>query len=824
MSTLAADLRFAVRNLAKSPGFALLTILTLALGIGANAAMFSVVNGVVLRPLRYPQPQELVRIVSQFPTMGFDTFWVSPPEFFELRERSHSFQAVGAYTLDAANLSGAERPHRVISVGTSPDLFTVLGVQPLLGRTFTPEEDLPNASPTVVLSYTTWKNVFGGDPSIVGRAVDKDGAKTVVIGVMPDGFDIFDAGAETFEPIGMDPADRTNRRGNHLLHLIARLRDGVTIDAARAELDTLVRTWREVVPKGHVPGFPNHRLLMNPLKEDLVGGTRTALLVLQGAVGFVLLIACANLANLLLARAESRHREFAIRTALGAGRGRLLRQFLTEAVLLSVLGGIVGLVLATVGVRALIASYPGSIPRATEIGTDPQVLLFTLVVAVFTGCLFGLAPVLHLNPTDVALAIKEGGQRTTSGARNHTRRALVVAEVALAVMLVIGAGLMLRSFWNLMQVDAGFRRDQLITFGINLPTAAYQKGVERVAFFQRLQDQLRAVAGVQGVAALAGLPPKRQVNANDTDVEGYTAPPPGPDGQVLGPAENVDYWQAVTTGSLEALGIPVVDGRSFQPTDDVGPLVALVNQTMAKTFWKGESPIGRRVKPGFGDQLPWLTVVGVVRDVKQGGLEAKTGTELYFNAAQVPRFFPSGFGYNQMNIVMRTTLPLSALSSQVQQAVAAMDPALPVIKLQTMEDVFSESTARPRFLAQLLGGFALLALVLAAVGTYGILSYLVTERRREIGIRMALGANRRTVLGMVMSQGMILAVAGVVIGVVGALGINRVMTTLLFGIEPTDPTTIGAVVATIAGVAFLACYLPARRATLVDPMRVLRDE
>ena len=816
MTTLAADLRFAVRNLVKSPAFALVTILTLALGIGANAAMFSVVNGVVLRPLGYPDPDRLVRIVSQFPTMGFDSFWVSPPEFFELKERSRSFQSIGAYTIAAANLSGADRPHRVVSVGTSPDLFTALGVQPLLGRTFTPGEDLPNAAPTVVLSYTTWRNVFGGDPSIIGRAVDKDGAKTTVIGVMPEGFDVFDAGAETFEPIGMDPADRTNRRGNHLLHLIGRLREGVTIDAARAELETLVRSWREVVPKGHVPSYPNHRMLLNPLQEDLVGGARTALLVLQGAVGFVLLIACANLANLLLARAESRHREFAIRTALGAGRGRLLRQFLTEAVLLSVLGGIVGLLIATLGVGALLAAYPGSIPRAAEIGTDPQVLLFTLVVAVFTGCLFGLAPVLHLNPATVALAIKEGGQRSTGGARNHTRRMLVVAEVALAVMLVIGAGLMLRSFWNLMQVDAGFRRDQLVTFGINLPQAAYPKPEARVQFFTRLLDRLRGTAGVQSVAALAGLPPKRQVDANDTDIDGYTAPA---DNQ--GPFENVDYYQAVTVGSLEALGVPVVDGRSFEPTDQAGGPVVLINQTMARTFWKDKSPIGGRVRPG-GPNTPWMTIVGVVRDVKQGGLDAKTGTELFFNLEQLPRV--AGFAYSQMNVVMRTSLPLSSLSSQVQQAVASMDPSLPVIKLQTMDDVFSESTARPRFLAQLLGGFALLAMVLAAVGTYGILSYLVTERRREIGIRMALGANRGSVLGMVMGQGMLLAVAGVVIGVLGALGVNRVMTTLLFGVEPTDPVTIVGVVGAIAGVALLACYVPARRATLVDPMLVLRDE
>lgn len=814
MSVLTADLRFAIRNILRTPGFAVVAVLTLALGIGANAAIFSVVSGVILRPLGYPRPESLVRIVSQFPAMGFDTFWVSPPEYFELRERSRSFQALGAYTTSAANLSGADRPHRVVSVGTTPDLFTALGVPPLLGRTFSPAEDLPNAEPTVVLSYATWKNLFGGDPAIVGRAVDKDGARTVVIGVMPEGFDVFDAGAEVFEPVGIDPADRVNRRGNHLLHLIGRLRDGVTVETARAELDALVRSWREAVPKGHVPGYPNHRLLLNPLKDDLVGGARNALLVLQGAVAFVLLIACANLANLLLARAESRHREFAIRTALGARRGRLLRQFLAEAMLLAMAGAALGLVLATTGVRALVASYPGSIPRAAEIGTDPQVLLFTLALAVLTGCIFGLAPLVHLNPSTVALAIKEGGPRASAGARNRTRRALVVAEVALAVMLVIGAGLMLRSLWNLMQVDPGFRRDQLVTFGINLPQAAYPNAEARAQFFSGLLEEMRTIPGVQGVAALAGLPPKRQVNANDTDIEGYTAP-------AEGPFENVDYYQAVAIGSLEALGIPVVDGRSFEPTDAAGGPVVLINQTMAKTFWKGESPIGHRLRPG-GPSTPWFTIVGVVRDVKQGGLEAKTGTELFFAIEQLPRV--AGFFYSQLNVVLRTSQPLSSLAGRIQEAVAARDPSLPVIKLRTMDDVFSESTARPRFLAQLLAAFAMLALGLAAVGTYGILSYLVTERRREIGIRMALGANRGSVLAMVMGQGMALAAAGVAIGVLGALGVTRVMAALLFGVSPADPPTIAAVVAAIATVAFAACYLPARRATLLDPMHVLRDE
>jgi putative ABC transport system permease protein len=816
MSSLSADFRFALRNVRKTPGFAFLTVATLALGIGANAAMFSVVNGVVLKPLAYPNPAQLVRIVSQFPAMGFDTFWISPPEFFELKERSRSYISIGAYAVGAANLSGLDRPHRVVSVGTSGDLFSALGVSPLLGRTFRPEEELPNAAPTVILSYRTWQVLFSGNPGIVGQAIDKDGAKTTVIGVMPAGFDVFDAGAETFEPLAIDPAERAARRGNHFLYLIGRLRPDVTIEQARVELDGLVRSWKQVVGQGHTPAVPNHRLLVNPLKEDLVGGTRTALVVLQGAVAFVLLIACANLANLLLARAESRHREFAIRTALGAGRWRLMRQFLTEALLLSICGGIVGLALASAVVRALLSAYGGSIPRAGDVRTDPWVLLFTFVTALLTGCLFGFAPVLHLRSEGVVLAIKEGGQRSTGGSRKQTRRVLVIGEVALAVMLVIGAGLMMRSFWNLMKVDPGFKRDRLVTFGITLPQASYPKGETRVRFFQQLVTEVRGTPGVQGVAALAGLPPKRQVDANDTDIEGFQAPKEGP-------FENVDYYQGATTGSIEALGIPIVEGRSFQPTDEVGAPVVLINQTMAKTFWKGQSPIGRRVRPS-GTRETWFTIVGVVRDVKQGGLETKTGTELFFNLEQMPRYLSEGYAYGEMNILMRTALPIASIAPHVQRAVATMDPTLPVIKLRTMEDVFDESTARPRFLAQLLGGFALLALVLAAVGTYGILSYLVSERRREIGIRMALGANRGTVLGMVMGQGMQLAVAGVVMGVIGAIGVNRVIASLLFGIKPTDATTIAAVTGAIAGIAVIACYVPARRATLVDPMVVLREE
>jgi putative ABC transport system permease protein len=534
--------------------------------------------------------------------------------------------------------------------------------------------------------------------------------------------------------------------------------------------------------------------------------------VLQGAVLFVLLIACANLANLLLARAESRHKEFAVRSALGAGRWRLLRQFMVEGCLLSFIGGALGLAVAVWGVRTLVVAYPQSLPRSGELTLDIGVLAFTLIVALATGAVFGLAPLLHLSPHATDLALKESGQRSTAAAgRNRIRRALVAGEVALAVALVIGAGLLLRTVLNLSNVDTGFRRGQLVTFAVSLPAATYARPEQAGTFYNRLLERLASTAGVQGVGAMSGLPPLRQVNANDTDIEGYDAPPGGP-------FENVDYYQTVTTGYVETMGIPVVDGRAFQRADETGATV-MINETMARTFYRDQSPIGRRVRPSGGQNPPWFTIIGVLKDVKQGGVDKKTGTELYFQLNQVLNNRP-----NLMNVVMRTTLPAPALAGSIQRAVTELDRALPVIKLQSMDDVFADAIGRPRLLAQLLAIFAGLAMVLAAIGSYGVLAYMVAERRREIGIRMALGADRRSVLRLVLAQGLGLTVAGVAGGLAIAFAMNRVLASLLFGVRPSDPATIAGVVVLMTGVALMACYLPARSATRVDPMIVLREE
>ena len=809
------DLLYALRNLRRSPGYALVTVLTLALGIGANTAIFSVVNGVILKPLPYPQSERLVFITSQFPSLGFDQFWMSAPEVIEFAENNRAFQQVGAYRAGAVNLGTQDQPRRVNSGLVTWELMPVLGVPALRGRQFTREDSLPGAEDVAILADDVWSSAFGRDESIIGRTIPIDGAPTRIVGVMPPGYDVHDARVQVWLPLTIDPAN-PGGRGSHFLHAVGRLRDGVTLEQAKVDAERLLQQWPRRTQGGHAPNTGNHRLRFDGLKEDLVGSLRLSLWVLQGAVGFVLLIACANLANLLLARAESRQREFAIRSALGAGRGRLLRQFLTEGLVLAAIGGTLGAALGFAGLKALLAANPDSLPRSGEVALDPVVLGFTVLVSLLTGVVFGMAPLVQLRERAVNSALRESGQRSTASAtRTWIRRGLVMAEVALAVVLVIGAGLLLRSFWNLMTFDAGFNRSRLVTFGLVLPNATYREPQSVVDFFSRLESELRALPGVQGAALMQGLPPQRSVNANDTDIENYTSTPETP-------PENIDYYQNVTPAYLQTMGIPVVEGRDFNEGDVGGTPVALVNETLARAYFPQNGAVGRRLKPGFDPKLPWFTIVGVVRDVKQGGVDQKTGTEVYFLANQGPRLV--AFAPRSMNVVIRSTLPLESLAPNIRRIVAGMDGTLPIVRLRTMDDVFADTVARPRFLAQLLGIFAALALALAAIGTYGILSYAVSERRKEIGIHMAMGASRGRVLGMIMRQGMWLCGAGMVVGVAGSFALTRLLQTQLFNVKPSDPATVVGVVAFIGAVALLACYIPANRATRVDPMIVLRDE
>jgi len=551
----------------------------------------------------------------------------------------------------------------------------------------------------------------------------------------------------------------------------------------------------------------------------MLGGASRSIWVLQAAVGLVLLIACANLANLLLARAETRQREFAVLTALGASRGRLVRKFMTESLLLSLVGGALGVLLARIGVRALVSAYPTSLPRTGEVAVDPMVLLFTLGIAVASGIIFGLAPLALTRAGGLVTALKEGGAKGATGsARHYIRRSLVAAEVALAVMVVIGAGLLVRTVYNLMKVDAGFDPSRVVTFAITLPQATSEP-TSRGQTYRNILETLRAVPGIQAASAMSGLPPNRPLNANDTEIDNYTAPPEGP-------YENVDYYQNVMSDYFETMGIPIVQGRSFQPADAASSgMVAVVNERLVKTFWKDLNPVGQRLRPCCGDQVPWFTVIGVAKDVKQGGIDQDTGTEFYFFVEQTAALPPPRTQAPlTMNIALRTTLPPAALSQTIERVVRDADRAVPVVRLREMENVFTESIRRPRLLAQLLTAFAGLALLLAAIGTYGVLSYMVAERQREIGIRMALGAHQSTVLAQIMKQGLIVTGVGIALGLAGAMGVNRLISSLLFGIQPPDPATLGTVIAAILLIAAFACWLPAWRASRVNPSVVLRAD
>jgi predicted permease len=809
------DLKHGLRLLRRSPGFAAIAIVTIALGIGATSAIFSVINAVALKPLPYPNSDRLVFLTSQFPTLGFDKFWISPPEYLELRERSKSYTDVAAYRITAVNVSDGTRPERVNAVAVTANMFNVLGVQPRLGRAFTAEQDLPTSEPVVILSDNLWKRAFGGESSIIGKQVEVQGRKRTVVGVAAPGFDLHDAAADVWLPMGLDPANRQNR-GSHYLYLVARLKPSVTRAQAESELLSLIRQWSTINPGTHTPNDSTHRLQLAPLRDEVIGNVAKALWILQGAVLLVLMIACANVANLLLVRAEGRHKEFAIRTALGAGRGRILRQFMAEGLVLTTVGAALGLLLAHWGLAALLSANPQSIPRSAEIAIDPRVLLFTFVVAILTANIFGLAPLLHLGQSAVAAAIKEGGARTTANAtRNRVRRGLVAAEIALAVMLVVGAGLLLRSFHNLTAVDAGFDARNVVTFGVFLPQATYPQADRRAQFEDELARKLRAIPGVQDVAAMTGLPPNRQVNANDTDFENV------PMGPGL-PAANVDYYNTTSVRYFEAMKIPILEGRGFTPGDVGGAGVAVVNDALAKRFYPNTDPIGRRIRSSGPANAPWFTIVGVAKDVKQGGLDQKVGTELYFNIEQGPHV--NGFAPNALNFVVRSARPADALAPAIQSAVRSMDPGLPVVQLRSMESVFGDSVSRQRFLSLLLGIFAGVALLLAMIGTYGVLSYLVTERRREIGIRVALGASAAGIVRLVLRQGLTITVAGIALGLVGALTLARVTQSLLFGVSPTDPLTYFAVGGVILAVALIACMVPAQRAMRVDPLVAIRNE
>jgi predicted permease len=821
LDEIVQDVRYACRTLRKSPGFTIIAVLTIALGIGANTAMFSVVNAAILRPLGYPQPEQL-QMVSAGSGDG-NPGSLSPAEYFELTEISQSFSVAGAFVTGEANLSALDRPRRTTRARVNAELFEALAVAPERGRWFRRDETRVGGPAVVILSHDLWRSAFGGRDDVIGQSIDIDGVRHEVIGVMPLGFDLMDKRVELWLPLQLAPAIR-QFRASHFLSVLGRLKDDVTLSQAESELTSLMTSWgARARASGHlfVPG--EHVLQLTPMLDAVVGSSRRAFWLLQAGVGLVLLIACANLANLLMVRAETRGREIALRTALGAGRRRLLAQFVVEGLVLLGLGGALGLAVARAGVGTLTAAYKESVPRVAGIGIDSSVLGFTLLVSALTAVVFGLAPLRYLSGRTGGRLLNDRASGATA-IRPTIRRVLVAGEVALAVLLVAGAGLMVRTVHNLMSVDAGFDRSRLVTFGIALPAATYPAFDGRVQVYDRLLDRLRTMPGIEGGAAVSGLAPQREANGFGTDIEHYTPPPEG--------AELVAYYQTITNGYFDAMRIPIVRGRAFEAADRTGAPVAIVNEAFVRTFWRGLDPIGRRVRPRFGDQTPWVTVVGVAKDVRQAGLDQPAGTELYVLLDQIPRIFPavqggrlgSGFGDASMHVVLRTTLSATTLQPSIANALREVDPGLPVIRLRDMEDVFRDSVRRPRMLMQLLAGFAGLALLLAATGTYGVLSYMVALQRREIGIRMALGAEPSVVIRAVMGHGLKLACAGLVAGLAGALVLTRLMETLLFAVRPNDPATLAGVAALIAAVAAAASLIPAFRATRVDPLVALKDE
>ncbi len=825
------DVRYTLRSLAKSPGFAGVVIATLALGIGANTAIFTIVHGVLLRPLDYPRPDRLMYLSAESPAIGGTRNALSAPEYSEFRQMNQSFAAVGAYSTGGAayttgevNLASGDRPLRVRSISVDAHLLKALGIQPEQGRFFSDEETarwtgtLP--PPIAILSHELWRTALGGRP-LVGQKLEIEGRPHEIVGIMPPGADVMDNHTQVWLPLWLHPST-AGQRGIHALYVIARLKDGVTFEAARTELNAFLEDWGgRAGTKDHVPTSRplravDHTLQLRTLHDAVVGSASRPIWVLQAAVAFVLLIVCANLANLVMARAGSRRREFVLRAALGAGRGRLLRQAVTEGALLSAAGGILGLGLAGLGVQALVRAYPASIPRTSELTVDLPVSLLALALSTGTALLFGFVTLGRgRTSSNMAEALKEGTKGAGGAWRHYARRGLVIAQLAFAVMLVIGAGLLVRTVYNLTTIDAGFDRSRLLTFSMTLPMANSDPDT-RAQAYQRVLERLRSVPGVLQTVAMSGLPPDRTPDAIATPIENYTSG----DGR---PFEIIDYYQLVMGDYFGTMGIPIVAGRGFERTDNASTgKVAIVNETLAKRIWKGQNPIGRRVRPpggsfGAGDDA-WHTVIGVARDVRQRGVEHPAGSELYVSLDQ------HGVSPPSMNVVMRTTLPPAALSGTIERVVREVDSAVPVVRLRDMDSVFAESIRRPRLLAQLLGAFAGLALLLAAIGTYGVLSYMVTERRREIGIRVALGAARSQVLAQIMKQGLQVAALGVALGLAGALAVNRLIASLLFGVQPTDTVTIASVIATITVVAVLASWLPAWRASRLDPNVVLRDE
>ena len=809
------DVRRGARGLARTPAFTLAAALTLALGIGANAAIFSVVNAVLLKPLPYSHPERRVTIWSRW--VSFDKTWLADGEVLDYRRRCRTLASVAAWGTGRANLTGAGAPLRVGFGAVTANTFSTLGAEPLLGRGFTGDEDRPGGEPVVVLGYGLWQQHFGGDPAILGRAIEVNGVSRRVVGVMRRGFRLpTDYGIDRAEPTALwiplqiDPA--TASHGNHGLYGAAELAPGATAADATAELKAVTA---DMTREGLYHAAMRFSAFAVPVEDEVVGSVRPALLLLAGAVGFLLLIACVNVANLLLARAEGRQREMAIRTALGAGRGRLVGQLLAEGLVLAVLGGAAGLGLAWAGVRALAAADPAGIPRVAAVAVDGRVLLFAALVSLATTALFSLVPALRAARVDVNASLKDRGPQGAAGGRRQSlRRLLVVTEMALAVVLLVGAGLMIRSLAALQRIDVGFDPGRVLTLSVSLPRAAYDSPEKMIGFYGRLLARVRALPGVDRAGLVRSLPLSDSIGDWGLDVDGF----------VETPGHNAKGdWQVVSDGAIETLGERIVRGRTFTAADTPdSQLVAMINETMAARYWGGRDPIGGRIRMGGGGTRPWLTVVGIVKDVRHNGMTARVKEKFYVPYAQFRR--ASGNSVATMYVVAKTAGDPLAAAAPIEAEVRRLDPNLPVANVRPMAEVVAESISTPRLTGFLLGLFALVALALAAVGIYGVLAYLVSRRTHEIGIRMAVGASAGSVVGLVLRSGLALSLAGIAVGLGAAAGLTRLMGMLLYGVTPLDPATFLAVPVVLGAVALAASGVPAWRAARVDPLRALRAE
>jgi len=810
------DVRYALRSLRRTPGFVVATVLTLALGIAANTSVFSVVEGVLLRPPPFPEPERLVALFTRFPGLGVGRANVSRPELEDFRQARDTFAHIAAYDPDPFNVAGAEgEPTRVNGLRVEAEWFDVLGISAGQGRLFRDGEDAAGQDGVVVLTHGFWKRQFGAGRDAIGRTLLVDGVARTVIGVLPEDFEF--GTADLLVPLVLGPVDNA-RRSSHNLKCLTRLAPGVSLEQAQARMSGLTRQLAEAYPKNY-PSAMGFNAELVPLHDTWVEDIRGALLLLLGAVVLVQLIACANVANLLLARGEARQHELAVRTALGASRGRLVRQLLTESLVLGVGGGLLGLLLASWGVDLLLLAAGDSVPRAEHVQVDLSALGVALGLAVVSGVVFGLVPALQASRGAPQAVLQSGGRGFTSGAgRLRARNVLVVAEVALAVTLVTCAGLLLRSFWELRQVEPGFDGERVLSMDVTLPPAQYDSGPKVARFYRELLERLRGLPGVEVAAATSGVPMSGHRSNWDVEVEGR---PVGP-----GESNPSPFYHAVTPDYFRALGTRVTRGRSFTAEDDGSRLeVALVNESGARMLWPGEEPLGKRFRFAGGpseNPFPWVTVVGVVADVRSTSLKEGARPEYYL--LHGPLAESRDISHLSMTVVLRTKLEPLSLAPSAQRLVHELDSGLAVANVRTLEQVAMSSVSRTRFTALLLALFGLAGLVLAAVGIYGVLAFAVAQRTREMGIRMALGAQRVDVLRLVVGQGLRLTAVGLVPGAVAALAAGRLLHGLLYGISAADPLTFLMVVAVLGTVALLASYLPARRATSVEPVTALRSE